>query len=105
MVRKPTFPSTLYWLSPTELAQTYRNRSSISSKKDIIHPSTSPDGDQVTLHTETKWEACACASTTELSTCRPSRINTLFQELMTCLTSFEEPRYFPNCICGPDTGR
>ncbi|GJP38186.1 hypothetical protein CLOM_g22641 [Closterium sp. NIES-68] len=24
---------------------------------------------------------------------------------MTCLTSFAEPRYFPNWICGPDTGR
>ncbi|GJP55998.1 hypothetical protein CLOM_g15050, partial [Closterium sp. NIES-68] len=35
----------------------------------------------------------------------PSRTNTQFYESMTCLTNFGEPQYFPNWICGPDTGR
>ncbi|GJP31112.1 hypothetical protein CLOM_g9497 [Closterium sp. NIES-68] len=34
-----------------------------------------------------------------------SRINIRYRESMTCLTSFGELRYFPNWICGPDTGR
>ncbi|GJP69105.1 hypothetical protein CLOP_g25732 [Closterium sp. NIES-67] len=52
-----------------------------------------------------RTEACACALITKLSTSRPSRTNTRFHESMNCLTSFGERRYFPNQICGPDTGR
>ncbi|GJP85186.1 hypothetical protein CLOP_g15294 [Closterium sp. NIES-67] len=52
-----------------------------------------------------RTEACACALITELLTSRPSRINIQYRESMTCLTSFGELRYFPNWICGLDTGR
>ncbi|GJP29252.1 hypothetical protein CLOM_g23524 [Closterium sp. NIES-68] len=78
--------------------------SSISSPKDSSdHPlhRTMP---QYSSH-RNRTEACACASTTGLSTNRPSRTSTRFHESMISLTSFGEPRYFRNQICGPDTGR
>ncbi|GJP30744.1 hypothetical protein CLOM_g5316 [Closterium sp. NIES-68] len=78
--------------------------SSISSQKD--------SSDYLLRHTvphysshRNQTKACACASITELSTSRPSITNTQFHKTMTCLTSFGEQRYFPNWICGPDTGR
>ncbi|GJP52893.1 hypothetical protein CLOM_g12056, partial [Closterium sp. NIES-68] len=68
---------------------------SISSPKDSSDHPLRHTVPQYSSH-RNRTEACACASTTELSTSRPSRTNTRFHESMTCLTSFGELRYFQN---------
>ncbi|GJP59364.1 hypothetical protein CLOP_g11458 [Closterium sp. NIES-67] len=99
---KPTFRAP-YRLSPTELID-MKNRSSISLPKDSSDHRLRHTVPQCSSH-RNRTEACACASITGLLTSRPSRINIRYHESMTCLTIFEELRYFPNWICGPDTGR
>ncbi|GJP49956.1 hypothetical protein CLOM_g9113, partial [Closterium sp. NIES-68] len=99
---KPTFRAP-YRLSPTELTDMKKQIEYLLAKG-LIRPSTSPYGAPV-LFTRNRTEACACVSTTELLTSRPSRTSIRYHESMTCLTSFGELRYFPNWICGPDTGR
>ncbi|GJP52381.1 hypothetical protein CLOM_g11502 [Closterium sp. NIES-68] len=79
-------------------------RSSISSPKGSSDHPLRHTVPQCSSH-RNQTEACTCASITELSTSRPSKINIRYHESMTCLTSFGELRYFPNWICGPDTGR
>ncbi|GJP39060.1 hypothetical protein CLOM_g23451 [Closterium sp. NIES-68] len=78
--------------------------SSISSPKDSSDHPLRHTVPQCSSH-RNRTEACVCVLITELSASRPSRTNIRFHESMTCLTSFRELRYFPNWICGPDTGR
>ncbi|GJP75099.1 hypothetical protein CLOP_g5588, partial [Closterium sp. NIES-67] len=89
---KPTFRAP-YRLSPTELTDMKKQIEYLLAKG-LIRPSTSPTVPQYSSH-RNRTEACACASTTELLTSRPSRINIRYRESMTCLTSFGELRYFP----------
>ncbi|GJP81850.1 hypothetical protein CLOP_g11968 [Closterium sp. NIES-67] len=69
---KPTFRAP-YRLSPNELTNMKKQIEYLLAKG-LIRPSTSPYGAQCSSH-RNRTEACACASITELSTCRPSRIN------------------------------
>ncbi|GJP50204.1 hypothetical protein CLOM_g9349 [Closterium sp. NIES-68] len=64
----------------------------LSTSQGLIRPSTHRTGAPVSSH-RNRTEACACASTTELLTSRPSRTN-IDTESMTCLTS-SGARIFP----------
>ncbi|GJP60742.1 hypothetical protein CLOP_g17964 [Closterium sp. NIES-67] len=99
---KPTFRAP-YRLSPTELTDMKKQIEYLLTKG-LIRPSTSPYGAPVLFTPKPDGSLRMCIDYRAL-TSRPSRINIRYRESMTCLTSFGELRYFPNWMCGPDTGR
>ncbi|GJP86447.1 hypothetical protein CLOP_g16472 [Closterium sp. NIES-67] len=68
-------------------------------EKGLVRSSTSPYGAPVLFTPKLDGSLRMCIDYRALNK------QTRFHESMTCLTSFREPLYFPNWICGPDTGR
>ncbi|GJP61355.1 hypothetical protein CLOP_g18526 [Closterium sp. NIES-67] len=82
-----------YRLSPTELTDMKKQIEYLLAKG-LIRPSISPYGAQVLFTPKPDGSLRMCIDYRALNK-QTSRINIRYRELMTCLTSFGELRYFP----------
>ncbi|GJP49230.1 hypothetical protein CLOM_g8470, partial [Closterium sp. NIES-68] len=98
----PTFRAP-YRLSPTELTDMKKQIEYLLAKG-LIRPSTLPYGAPVLFTPKPDGSLRMCIDYRALNK-QTIKNNIRYHESMTCLISFGELRYFPNWICGPDTGR
>ncbi|GJP56863.1 hypothetical protein CLOM_g15910 [Closterium sp. NIES-68] len=101
---KPTLRAR-YQLSPTELTNMKKQIEYLLAKG-LIRPSTSPYGAPVRFTPKPDGSLRMCIDYRALNKQTIKKKKKIrYHELMTCLTRFWELWYFPNWICGSDTGR